>query len=86
MSLQRTIKRRLEDAIRNKDFSALEGLQKLIEKALDKPNNLVLLGDAYKYSHHKFYEPGTTKISSYLESRGGKFDEVVFFVHVVFML
>lgn len=85
MSLQRTIKRRLEDAIRNKDFSALEGLQKLIEKALDKPNNLILLGDAYKYSHHKFYEPGTTKISSYLESRGGKFNEVVFFGLQIFL-
>lgn len=78
-SLQRTIKRRLAEAIRNKDFSDLENLQVLIEKALDKPNNLVLMGDAYKYSHHKFYEPGTTKIYSYLESRGGKFDETVFF-------
>ena len=41
--------------------------------------NLVLLADAYKYSHHKLYYPGTTKIYSYLESRGGKYEEVVFF-------
>jgi nicotinamide phosphoribosyltransferase len=41
--------------------------------------NLVLLADAYKYSHHKLYYPGTTKIYSYLESRGGQFDETVFF-------
>src|SRR5687767_11830594 len=41
--------------------------------------NIVLLADAYKYSHHKLYYPGTTKIYSYLESRGGLFDETVFF-------
>jgi nicotinamide phosphoribosyltransferase len=41
--------------------------------------NLVLLADAYKYSHHKLYYPGTSKIYSYLESRGGLFDETVFF-------
>ncbi len=41
--------------------------------------NFVLLADAYKYSHHKLYYPGTTKIYSYLESRGGQFDETVFF-------
>jgi nicotinamide phosphoribosyltransferase len=41
--------------------------------------NLVLLADAYKYSHHKLYYPGTSKIYSYLESRGGQFDETVFF-------
>ncbi len=41
--------------------------------------NLILLADAYKYSHHKLYYPGTTKIYSYLESRGGKFDNTVFY-------
>src|SRR5688572_26542213 len=41
--------------------------------------NLLLLADAYKYSHHKLYTPGTTKIYSYLESRGGLFDQTVFF-------
>ena len=41
--------------------------------------NLILLADAYKYSHYKLYYPGTSKIYSYLESRGGKFQEVVFF-------
>lgn len=44
-----------------------------------KTNNLILLADAYKYSHHKLYYPGTSHIYSYLESRGGKFDETVFF-------
>src|SRR4051812_9263800 len=41
--------------------------------------NLILLADAYKYSHHKLYVPGTTRIYSYLESRGGQFDETMFF-------
>lgn len=41
--------------------------------------NLILLADAYKYSHHKLYYPGTNKIYSYLESRGGLFDQTVFF-------
>jgi nicotinamide phosphoribosyltransferase len=37
------------------------------------------MADAYKYSHYKLYAPGTTKIYSYLESRGGMFDETVFY-------
>jgi len=41
--------------------------------------NLVLLADAYKYSHHKLYLPGTQYIYAYLESRGGKFEETVFY-------
>lgn len=41
--------------------------------------NLLLLADAYKYSHYKLYAPGTTKIYSYLESRGGMFDDTVFY-------
>lgn len=41
--------------------------------------NLILMADAYKYSHHKLYYPGTSKIYSYFESRGGKFDYSVFF-------
>jgi nicotinamide phosphoribosyltransferase len=44
-----------------------------------KRENLILLADAYKYAHHKFYYPGTTQIYSYLESRGGMFDETIFF-------
>jgi nicotinamide phosphoribosyltransferase len=44
-----------------------------------KKYNLLLLADAYKYAHHKLYIPGTTKIYSYLESRGGEFSETVFY-------
>jgi nicotinamide phosphoribosyltransferase len=42
-------------------------------------NNLILLTDSYKVSHAKQYPPGTEHIYSYFESRGGEFDEVVFF-------
>lgn len=84
-TLQNVIKERLTNAIINKDFHELELLQPLIEKALDKPNNLILLGDAYKYSHHKFYEEGTTKICSYLESRGGRFDSTIFYGLQIFL-
>jgi nicotinamide phosphoribosyltransferase len=44
-----------------------------------KRENLILLADAYKYAHHKLYMPGTTSIYSYLESRGGMFNQTVFF-------
>ncbi|MFN3405307.1 MAG: nicotinate phosphoribosyltransferase [Cytophagaceae bacterium] len=46
---------------------------------LGRKVNLILMADAYKYSHHKLYYPGTTKIYSYLESRGGKFDNTMFY-------
>lgn len=41
--------------------------------------NILLLADAYKYSHHKLYYPGTSTIYSYLESRGGQFNDTVFY-------
>jgi nicotinamide phosphoribosyltransferase len=44
-----------------------------------KTHNLLLLADAYKYSHYKLYASSTTKIYSYLESRGGMFNETVFY-------
>ena len=33
----------------------------------------------FEVSHYLQYPPGTTKIYSYFESRGGKFPETVFF-------
>lgn len=44
-----------------------------------KKHNLILLADGYKYSHHKLYTPGTQHVYSYLESRGGKFSQTVFY-------
>lgn len=41
--------------------------------------NIILSADSYKYSQYLQYPPGTEYIFSYIESRGGKYDETVFF-------
>lgn len=41
--------------------------------------NLLLQTDSYKLTHFKQYPPGTEYVYSYLESRGGMFNETVFF-------
>lgn len=41
--------------------------------------NPLLITDSYKFSHWKQYPPGTQNVFSYFESRGGKYDEIVFF-------
>lgn len=41
--------------------------------------NIILDTDSYKLSHYKQLPEGTTKLVSYIESRGGVFDETVFF-------
>lgn len=41
--------------------------------------NIILDTDSYKASHWLQYPPGTTSMFSYIESRGGKYDETVFF-------
>ena len=42
-------------------------------------HNIVLNSDSYKYSQFSQYPPKTTVIYSYIESRGGKYNETVFF-------
>lgn len=42
-------------------------------------NNIILNTDSYKASHWLQYPPGTTKIYSYIESRGGEYDKTVMF-------
>ena len=42
-------------------------------------HNLILNVDSYKLTHFLQYPPGTTRISSYIESRGGVFREVLLF-------
>ena len=79
MSLQRQITRKLERAIANKDWQTLEGMQKYLSKIITKPDNLILCSDAYKYSHHRFYGSEMTKMISYMESRGGKFEQTLFY-------
>lgn len=41
--------------------------------------NIILNADSYKASHYLQYPPGTTAVSSYIEARGGEFEEQVFF-------
>lgn len=41
--------------------------------------NPILNADSYKLSHFLFYPEGTTNVYSYMESRGGKYDETLFF-------
>lgn len=41
--------------------------------------NLILNTDSYKLSHYLQYPPGTEFISSYIESRGGELEDVLFF-------
>ena len=41
--------------------------------------NIILNSDSYKYSQFNQYPEGTEYIYSYVESRGGKYDETVFF-------
>jgi nicotinamide phosphoribosyltransferase len=42
-------------------------------------HNLILDTDSYKASHHRQYPPGTEKLLGYLECRGGRYPETVFF-------
>ncbi|CAD5112986.1 DgyrCDS2190 [Dimorphilus gyrociliatus] len=42
-------------------------------------DNLLLCTDSYKVTHHRQYPTNTTKVYSYFESRGGKFEKTVFF-------
>jgi nicotinamide phosphoribosyltransferase len=44
-----------------------------------RDHNIITLTDSYKVSHFKQYPKKTSKVYSYFESRGGAFDEVVFF-------
>lgn len=41
--------------------------------------NIILLTDSYKVGHWPQYQPGTTNVYSYFESRGGLFPATVFF-------
>jgi len=41
--------------------------------------NIINLTDSYKFSHFNQYPKGTEKIHSYMSSRGGEYEEMVFF-------
>lgn len=86
MCLQNELKEKLKSAIQERNWDDVVAIEPALLKVMEKPNNLVLLGDAYKYSHPDFYKgAGLTKLYSYLESRGGIFEETVFFGLQIFL-
>lgn len=42
-------------------------------------NNIIMLTDSYKVTHHLQYPPGTETVYAYFESRGGLFEDICFF-------
>jgi nicotinamide phosphoribosyltransferase len=46
---------------------------------MSKHKNIILNVDSYKTSHYLQYPPKTTRVSSYIESRGGKYDLALMF-------
>ena len=52
---------------------------------MNKLLNLILSSDSYKASQWLQYPPDTTAISSYIESRGGNYNQTVFFGLQVFL-
>lgn len=71
MSTQRNIKRELNRLFENGKIGA--DIMGEIMKIMKNPHNIVLLTDAYKYSHQAFYLEGMTNLGSYMEARGGDF-------------
>lgn len=47
--------------------------------------NIILNADSYKASHYMQYPPGIQYVSSYIEARGGDYDQVLFFGLQVFL-
>ncbi len=47
--------------------------------------NIILNTDSYKASHFLQYPPNTTKVFSYIESRGGEYDKTVMFGLQIFL-
>jgi hypothetical protein len=45
----------LNIGIETGDWETIKLMQKYLTKVLQKPDNLILLSDGYKYSHSKFY-------------------------------
>lgn len=52
---------------------------------MNRTDNFILLTDAYKCTHHLQYPKDTEFVYSYFESRGGKFDETVFYGLQIFL-
>lgn len=42
-------------------------------------NNIIALTDSYKFSHFNQLPPGAEQVYSYMESRGGEYEDIIFF-------
>jgi nicotinamide phosphoribosyltransferase len=78
--LQRKINRLTRGKVDLASIITGENLVEVLDNILSglEPN-LIMLADAYKYGHCVNYPDKLTKLMSYLESRGGKFQETVMF-------
>lgn len=78
--LARKIKRLSRGRVNLNSILSGEDLVGALDKVLSglEPN-LITLADAYKYGHCVNYPEKLTKLMSYLESRGGKFQEIMMF-------
>jgi len=63
------------------DLGMKRGLSKmpLTHSDVDVFNNIIILTDSYKVTHHLQYPPETEVIYSYFECRGGLYEDVCFF-------
>jgi nicotinamide phosphoribosyltransferase len=66
------------------DLEKVEKLPKSLRLLLEdwferNQYNIMLMTDSYKASHSLMYPPNTEKVYSYLEARGGKIEQSVFF-------
>lgn len=52
--------------------------RKALKEQARSKYNIILNGDSYKASHYLQYPPNTKQVWSYIESRGGLYDEAVF--------
>jgi len=62
-------RRQLLDMLCDQRFSAVQAIG----------HNLALSTDSYKASHFLQYPPGSTGLFSYIESRGGRYEQLLFF-------
>eukprot|EP00418_Pyrodinium_bahamense_P058199 CAMPEP_0179173848 /NCGR_PEP_ID=MMETSP0796-20121207/85810_1 /TAXON_ID=73915 /ORGANISM="Pyrodinium bahamense, Strain pbaha01" /LENGTH=940 /DNA_ID=CAMNT_0020877109 /DNA_START=31 /DNA_END=2853 /DNA_ORIENTATION=- len=65
----------LEDMAQKRGLASIP----LTHSDVDAFNNIIILTDSYKVTHHLQYPPGTETVYSYFESRGGLYPEVCFF-------
>eukprot|EP00418_Pyrodinium_bahamense_P015780 CAMPEP_0179124156 /NCGR_PEP_ID=MMETSP0796-20121207/58660_1 /TAXON_ID=73915 /ORGANISM="Pyrodinium bahamense, Strain pbaha01" /LENGTH=992 /DNA_ID=CAMNT_0020822809 /DNA_START=21 /DNA_END=2999 /DNA_ORIENTATION=+ len=65
----------LEEIAQNRGLDKMP----LTHSDVDALNNIIILTDSYKVTHHVQYPPCTETVYSYFESRGGLFSEICFF-------